>query len=222
MADYAYFPGDGVSRLNASTPVGQSETGPVLDEATRQIKSYLMDSTVGPDARLTALLASINAVTISPNSVPTGIIIPYTLVTIPSGFLPLSGQSISRTTYAALFAILGTTFGSVDGSSFSLPDCRGVVIAGMDSGQAEFAALNTLYGNHTEALSLSQVAAHAHTYNCDELWVNPYGVTSATGFHWYTGGSRTTGGATSDPPGGGGGVHNNVQPVLTLNYIIKT
>lgn len=51
----------------------------------------------------------------------------------PSGWLLCYGQAVSRTAYAALFAVIGTTFGAGDGSTtFNLPDARGRVLAGKD------------------------------------------------------------------------------------------
>ena len=51
--------------------------------------------------------------------------------TAPSGFLLCNGQTVSRSTYAALFAILGVVFGSGDGSTtFTLPDYRNKTVLG--------------------------------------------------------------------------------------------
>jgi microcystin-dependent protein len=52
----------------------------------------------------------------------------------PSGWLLCYGQAVSRSTYSALFAKIGTTYGAGDGSTtFNLPDCRGRVAAGKDN-----------------------------------------------------------------------------------------
>jgi microcystin-dependent protein len=54
---------------------------------------------------------------------------------IPSGFLECDGAAVSRTTYADLFAVLGTTYGIGDGATtFNLPDLRGEFIRGFDNG----------------------------------------------------------------------------------------
>lgn len=54
----------------------------------------------------------------------------------PAGFLKCSGQAVSRTTYAKLFAEIGTTYGAGDGSTtFNLPDLRGEFIRGLDDGR---------------------------------------------------------------------------------------
>ena len=56
--------------------------------------------------------------------------------TPPSGWLKANGAAVSRTTYAALFAAIGTTFGAGDGSTtFNLPDLRGEFLRGVDDGR---------------------------------------------------------------------------------------
>lgn len=61
-----------------------------------------------------------------------GIIFDYAGATAPNGFLLCYGQAVSRTTYAALFAVIGVAFGAGDGSTtFNVPDLRGYVAAGV-------------------------------------------------------------------------------------------
>jgi microcystin-dependent protein len=70
---------------------------------------------------------------VSPFSVPLGGGLPYFGLTAPnSAFAFPYGQAISRTTYQSLFNLIGTTYGSGDGSTFNLPDLRGRVVAGKD------------------------------------------------------------------------------------------
>jgi len=67
---------------------------------------------------------------------PAGGIIAVASVTAPTGYLECNGAAISRTTYADLFAAIGTTFGAGDGSTtFNLPDLRGEFIRGWDNGR---------------------------------------------------------------------------------------
>lgn len=66
---------------------------------------------------------------------PSGSILSYSSVTPPSGYLYCNGQAVSRTTYAALFAITSTAYGSGDGSTtFNVPDLRGQFLRGVDDG----------------------------------------------------------------------------------------
>lgn len=63
--------------------------------------------------------------------VPTGAIMPFAMNSAPSGWLAANGLAVSRTTYAALFAAIGTTYGAGDGSTtFTLPDLRGYFVRG--------------------------------------------------------------------------------------------
>jgi microcystin-dependent protein len=95
----------------------------------------------------------------------------------PTGWLFAYGQAVSRTTYAALFAVLGTTFGSGDGSTtFNLPDLRGRASFGKDdmggtsanritnqSGGWNGDTLGAAGGSETHQLTEGQLAAHAHS-----------------------------------------------------------
>jgi len=80
-------------------------------------------SFVGSGANLTGVV-----------SIPTGMIAPFAMSTPPTGWLECNGATISRSTYAALFSAIGTTYGAGDGSStFLLPDLRATFIRGFDN-----------------------------------------------------------------------------------------
>lgn len=65
--------------------------------------------------------------------VPSGLVSSFARNTAPTGWLKADGTAVSRTTYAALFSAIGTTFGAGDGSTtFNLPDCRGEFLRGWD------------------------------------------------------------------------------------------
>ncbi len=73
--------------------------------------------------------------TTPPIPLPTGMVCPFATTTAPDGWLECNGSAISRTTYSALFAIMGTAFGAGDGSTtFNLPDMRGNFMRGWDHG----------------------------------------------------------------------------------------
>lgn len=71
------------------------------------------------------------------SSLPAGTIIPFAGNVVPAGFLVCNGAAVSRTTYASLFAAIGTLYGAGDGSTtFALPDYRGRVLQGADDSHA--------------------------------------------------------------------------------------
>ena len=82
----------------------------------------------------------------------------FAMSTAPSGWLSCAGQSLSRTTYARLFAAISTTFGFVDGASFNLPDLRGEFVRGFDAGKGTDAgrAFGTSQGDQNKL--------HGHPY----------------------------------------------------------
>jgi len=70
------------------------------------------------------------------SAVPTGTIAHFAMATPPTGWLKANGAAVSRTAYAALFAAIGTTYGSGDGSiTFGLPDLRGEFVRNWDDGR---------------------------------------------------------------------------------------
>jgi microcystin-dependent protein len=71
-----------------------------------------------------------------PTAVPSGTVHLFATTTAPSGYLECDGSAVSRTTYADLFAVIGTTWGAGNGSStFNVPDLRGEFVRGWDDGR---------------------------------------------------------------------------------------
>ena len=104
--------------------------------------------------------------------IPTATIVPWSSASVPSGFLECNGAAVSRTTYADLFAIVGTTYGAGDGSStFNVPDLQDNVAVGKSNnknlGSTGGANTVTSTGNvggstANASLSISQLANHDH------------------------------------------------------------
>ena len=71
-----------------------------------------------------------------PSLLPVGTILAMAAPTVPAGFLECNGATVSRTDYASLFSLIGTTYGAGDSSTtFLLPDLRGEWIRGWDNGR---------------------------------------------------------------------------------------
>jgi microcystin-dependent protein len=82
--------------------------------------------------------------------------------TPPTGFLLEDGSAVSRTTYSALFAVIGTTYGAGDGSTtFNLPDSRGRASVNKST-DTEFDTMGEKSGSKTEALTIAQIPSHTH------------------------------------------------------------
>ncbi len=96
----------------------------------------LMEGSDRPDAGILAEnFSKIDAK--MPYLVPTGSILFFAATTPPAAFFECTGAAISRTTYAALFSVIGTAFGSGDGSTtFNIPDLRGEFVRGWSNGRA--------------------------------------------------------------------------------------
>jgi microcystin-dependent protein len=198
--------------------------------------------------RVNVLIRDYNNPPAAQRYVPPGVVLPFAGTTAPTGFLLCYGQAVSRTTYAALFAAIGTTFGPGDGSTtFNLPDLRGRAPFGKDDmgGSAanrltvggsgvNGAALGAAGGAETHTLGIAQMPAHSHGVNdpghshLQDAGANPpggpYTPRSTYGDGTNLGQIPVYGSATgvSIQNTGGGGAHNNMPPAVVLNHIIAT
>lgn len=162
---------------------------------------------------------------------PIGTVSMFANSTAPTGWLKCNGAAISRTSYSDLFSVIGTTYGTGDGSTtFNLPDFRGRFLRswddgrGVDSGRT-FASLQTEQNGHDHAIGSygnnngSWLAIdYVRSYN------NPNNKTSYHGLNSYA-----WGGAFSDPgffylcttgPGNSSGVlrPRNVALLYCIKY----
>ena len=145
-----------------------------------------------------------------------GEIIEYAGESIPGGYLVCDGSAVSRTEYSELFDVIGTIYGSGDGSTtFNLPDLRGRVVTGLNTTNSNFNVLGKTGGEETVTLTIENIPSHAHgTAVTDSSMGASAGNTSMITGYQKTDGYPT--GAT-----GGNQPHNNLQPYITINYIIR-
>jgi microcystin-dependent protein len=109
--------------------------------------------------------------------VPAGALMPFAGREAPAGWLIADGSSVSRETYAALFAAIGVVYGEGDGSTtFRLPDLRGRAAVGAGAGaDLTERQLGASFGSETHALSAAELPGHTHA-----------GMTAAAGGHSHT------------------------------------
>ena len=102
---------------------------------------------------------------------PSGAVLAFAMTTAPTGWLVANGATISRATYAALFAAIGTNYGTGDGSTtFAIPDLRGYFVRGSGTNAdgtaaGSFGAKQTHgFASHTHLGSANSAGSHVHTF----------------------------------------------------------
>jgi microcystin-dependent protein len=167
---------------------------------------------------------------------PIGTVQMFAGATVPAGYLLCNGAAVSRTTYAALFAVIGTTYGAGNGTTtFTLPDFgsrfpRGNTRAA--SGGADTHSHTFSDGGHTHPLSaagraqitvttggvkINRVATASYTSNSEAN-----SVSNTTGGTAYSTGAGLDGATDSATASGTTGLTSNVPAYVGLQFIIKT
>jgi microcystin-dependent protein len=215
--------------INATAITSTADELNLLDGGTSVGSSITIADTDGVVVNDGGTMKSVPASDFKEYIMPTGAVLPYAGSSAPTGFLLCYGQAISRSTYADLFSAISTTYGTGDGSStFNLPDLRGRVAAGQDdmggssanrltdqTGGLNGDTLGDTGGSETHTLTTAQMPAHTHTVAAQQ---------QVSGDSTNRGGSGQLGAAATitSSSTGGDGAHNNVQPTIILNYIIRT
>jgi len=160
------------------------------------------------------------------NTSPSGMIMAFASATLPTGWLVCDGTAVSRTIYAALYAIIGTTWGPGDGvSTFNVPNLANRFLVG--AGNFGF---GTLGGATNFTLSVAQLPSHSHTITDpghnhttgSQTSLNTAGAAAGT----YSSSGGTTGTSTTGITGtnttGSGSPVNFVPPYAAIVFAIKT
>lgn len=178
---------------------------------------------------------------------PPGVVAPYAKSTAPTGWLLADGSAVSRATYAALYAAIGDTYGDGDGSTtFELPNLKGKVVVGRDSGDSSFDSIGETGGEKNHTLTTNEMPTHSHNQNSHSHTTDAggahnhtigtlgtsgsYGIKDGPASSSGTGSTSSHGGHThgvnattaTNQNTGGGAAHNNMPPYIILAYIIKT
>lgn len=162
--------------------------------------------------------------TVVNNNTPVGLISMYSGTTAPTGWLICDGSAISRTTYATLFGVIGTTYGSGDGSTtFNLPNLKGKVPVGLNSSDTDFDTIGETGGGKQTIIPMQwyndfidmRLKAGLSIPNWETYRKSASGTTSTlSGESSQTGVMGVNENTTSDTNG-------NLQPYIVLNYIIS-
>ena len=149
----------------------------------------------------------------------------YAWSSAPTGWLLCDWTAVSRATYSALFAITWVSYWAWNGTTtFNLPDARGRVSVGVDWGT--FAGLGSTWGEQTHVLTVGEMPQHNHWLATGTSWGTLYSYIPTSGANW----TGTWNANTNVDAGnyahltltnGSSTAHNNLQPYLTFNKIIK-
>ncbi|MDF2506268.1 MAG: Tail Collar domain protein [Microbacterium sp.] len=153
---------------------------------------------------------------------PSGHIVAFAGATTPAGWILCDGQAVSRTTYAALFAAIGTTYGVGNGTTtFNVPNLKGRIPVGRDTAQTEFDVLGETGGAKTHTLTTAEMPSHQHNHDQSSGGNLSYSESGVPNQYVVAFGSgrMNTGIVTGNT--GGGQAHNNLQPYMVMNFAIK-
>ncbi len=135
--------------------------------------------------------------------------------TVPAGWLQCDGRAVSRTTYAALFAAIGTVWGEGDGATtFNLPDYRDKVILGASATRP----VGTAGGAETHTLTEDEIPSHTHEF--EVTWASNRVVAGQIPPEVHNRAFASKRGVTR--AAGGGQAHNNMQPFAVAQVLVKT
>ena len=188
--------------------------------------SEILDGTI-TDADIAAGTVSLSALVAAVQQalVPPGTIVAYSGATAPAGWLLCHGQAVSRTTYAALYAVQGNAFGTPVGTDFNLPDLRGRFLRGWDKALGKdpdrltrtAMATGGATGDAIGSVQDSAYKAHGHSY-VKTNFTTSNGIFSTGGSNPFVSTATQVTTTSSNDTGAG----NETRPTnVYVNYIIK-
>ncbi|MNZ06746.1 Tail fiber protein [compost metagenome] len=143
----------------------------------------------------------------------TGQVASFAMSSPPAGWLKCNGAAISRTTYAALFSRIGTTYGAGNGSTtFNLPDIRGEFLRGWDDGRGIDAS------RALGSAQVHQLESHSHTASSGSTGAHSHTASSASaGAHSHTASSGNAGGHSHTASSASAGAHTHTVSGTTAS-----
>lgn len=210
------------ANITADAGFGKANTACTKADAAQSTGSAAFDQAN------TANVVAVSAFNAANTGVPSGVIMPYAGSSEPTGWLLCSGNAISRTTYSSLYSAIGTTYGSGDGvNTFNIPDLRGRVIAGRDDMGGTAALRVTSSGsNANSGITGTTLGANGgtQTHILTTAELPTFSIRSTTSTTNPAFGDNTPLPVADDinTTVGENYPHQNMQPTMILNYIIKT
>lgn len=214
-----YTGGAWVDRESGGTFPNASETVAGKVEIATTAEATAGTDTGGTGATLSVKPSDIITL-LESYSTPSGTISAFGGSSAPTGWLLCDGtaglDSVTDTTLADLYAVIGTTYGGTGADDFDLPDLRGNVPVGKDSGT--FNTLGGTGGEETHLLTGAESGTSEHSHP-----IPLYNGGGATGGQVYgaTTTLSSTGSTSNSTEADASSAHNNLQPYLVVNYIIK-
>ena len=159
-----------------------------------------------------------------PGAAPTGSVVDFAGSNPPTGYLVCDGSAIVRSDYPALFSIIGVIYGSGNGTTtFNLPDCRGRITVGSGTGTSlTQRILGTNFGAENHTLTIGQMPKHSHIIT-NTIYTGAAGPSAPQSIYVIgTQPTLTSNSLSSNSIAGSDQSHNNCQPSIVFNKIIKT